>query len=333
MRYDVGPQNALYVHLTLVPYIAAAGEVKTKPTQHSVMKLREIGIQPDVLLCRTDREVPARDAGQNRHVLQRRPGWRLHRPDVKSIYELPLELHRQGIDERLAEILNIWSRAPRLERWERIVEKVYRPSRGEVRIAVVGKYADLNESYKSLNEALVHGGIANDCKVELVYLDSQEVETQGAATLLAGTHGLLVPGGFGVRGTEGKIDAIRWAREKKVPFFGICLGLQMAVVEFARSVLGLTGANSIEFDERTPHPVISLMESQSHGPGQGRHHAAGGLPLRAEAQLAGLQAVREGRGERAPPPPLRGEQRLPRAPGRGGPGGERPSTRSSTWWR
>jgi CTP synthase len=262
MRYDVGPQNATYVHLTLLPYIAAAGEVKTKPTQHSVMKLREIGIQPDVLVCRTDREVPAEMRAKIAMFCNVDPAGVFTSPDVKSIYELPLELHRQGIDERLSEILNIWSRAPRLERWERILEKVYRPSKGEVRVAVVGKYTDLKESYKSLNEALQHGGIANDCKVELVYLDSQEVEAQGAATLLAGTHALLVPGGFGVRGTEGKINAIRWAREKKVPFFGICLGLQMAVVEFARSVLGLTGANSIEFDERTAHPVISLMESQ-----------------------------------------------------------------------
>ncbi|MFZ5468675.1 MAG: CTP synthase [Myxococcota bacterium] len=262
MRYDVGAQNACYVHLTLLPYIAAAGEVKTKPTQHSVMKLREIGIQPDILLCRTDREISREMKDKIAMFCNVDQGNVFSSPDVKSIYELPLELHRQGLDERLAELLNIWSRAPRLEKWERIVEKIYQPAKGEVRIAIVGKYVELKESYKSLNEALLHGGIANDCRVSLKFVDSQEVETQGAERLLADTHAVLVPGGFGVRGTEGKIAAVRYARERKVPFFGICLGLQMAVVEYARSVLGLSGANSLEFDERTPHPVVTLMESQ-----------------------------------------------------------------------
>ena len=262
MRYDVGPQNAVYIHLTLLPYIAAAGEVKTKPTQHSVMKLREIGIQPDFLLCRTDRQISQEMKDKIAMFCNVDPGNVFTSPDVRSIYELPLELHRQGLDERLAEVLNIWSRAPKLERWERIVEKIYQPSRGEVRIGIVGKYVDLKESYKSLNESLIHGGIANDVRVQLVFVDSQDVETQGAAALLQNVDAVLVPGGFGVRGTEGKIDAVRYAREQKTPFFGICLGLQMAVVEFSRSVLGLAGANSLEFDELTPHPVISLMESQ-----------------------------------------------------------------------
>ena len=262
MRYDVGPQNAVYVHLTLLPYIAAAGEVKTKPTQHSVMKLREIGIQPDILLCRTDREISRELKDKIAMFCNVDQGSVFASPDVKSIYELPLELHRQGLDERLAEILNIWSRAPKLERWEKIVEKVYQPAKGEVKVAIVGKYVDLKESYKSLNEALLHGGIANDCKVTLSFVDSQDVENQGASKLLEGANAVLVPGGFGVRGTEGKIQAVRYARENKVPFFGICLGLQMAVIEYARTVLGLAGANSIEFDEKTPHPVVSLMESQ-----------------------------------------------------------------------
>ncbi len=262
MRYDAGPQNVVYIHLTLLPYIAAAGEVKTKPTQHSVMKLREIGVQPDILICRTDREIPAEMRQKIAMFCNVDPGSVFWSPDVKSIYELPLELHRQGLDERLSEVLNIWSRAPRLERWERILEKVYSPGKGEVRIGIVGKYTDLKESYKSLNEALMHGGIANDVRVTLKYVDSQEVESQGPQALLGDVDAVLVPGGFGVRGTEGKIAAVRWARERKVPFFGICLGLQMAVVEFARDVLGLANANSVEFDERTPHPVISLMESQ-----------------------------------------------------------------------
>ncbi|MHB8875603.1 MAG: CTP synthase [Myxococcaceae bacterium] len=262
MRYDVGAQNTVYVHLTLLPYIAAAGEVKTKPTQHSVMKLREIGIQPDILLCRTDREVSKELRDKIAMFCNVETGNVFVSPDVKSIYELPLELHRQGLDERLAEILNIWSRGARLERWEKIVEKVYHPAKGEVRVAIVGKYVDLKESYKSLNEALLHGGIANDCKVTLKFVDSQDVEAQGAPALLSDVHAVLVPGGFGVRGSEGKIAAVRFARENKLPFFGICLGLQMAVVEFARNVVGLQGANSIEFDEKTSHPVVSLMESQ-----------------------------------------------------------------------
>ena len=262
MRYDVGAQNAVYIHLTLLPYIAAAGEVKTKPTQHSVMKLREIGVLPDILVCRTDREIPAEMRQKIAMFCNVDPGSVFFSPDVRSIYELPLELHRQGLDERLSEVLNIWSRAPRLERWERILEKVYSPGKGEVRIGIVGKYTDLKESYKSLNEALMHGGIANDVRVSLKYVDSQEVESQGAQALLGDVDAVLVPGGFGVRGTEGKVAAVRYARERKVPFFGICLGLQMAVAEFARDVLGLAGANSVEFDEKTPHPVISLLESQ-----------------------------------------------------------------------
>jgi CTP synthase len=262
LRYDVGADNTCYVHLTLLPYIAAAGEVKTKPTQHSVMKLREIGIQPDVLICRTDREISRELKDKIAMFCNVDTGNVFTSPDVQSIYELPLVLHEQGLDERVAEILNIWTRGARLDQWERIVETIKHPGKGEVRIGIVGKYVDLKESYKSLNEALQHGGIANDCKVTLKYVDSQEVETKGPEALLADCHGVLVPGGFGVRGTEGKIQAVRYAREKKVPFFGICLGLQMAVVEYARHVVGLAGANSLEFDEKTPHPVVSLMQSQ-----------------------------------------------------------------------
>jgi CTP synthase len=262
MRYDVGGGNAVYMHLTLLPYISAAGEVKTKPTQHSVMKLREIGIQPDFLICRTDREISREIKDKIAMFCNVDTGNVFTSPDVKSIYELPLELHRQGIDERLAETLNIWSRAPRLERWEDIIRKVYSPGRGEVKVGIVGKYVDLKESYKSLNESLLHGGIANDVKVDLQFVDSQDVEDKGAEALLSGVDAILVPGGFGVRGTEGKIAAVRYAREKRVPFFGICLGLQMAVVEFSRNVLGLSGANSLEFNEHTPHPVVTLMESQ-----------------------------------------------------------------------
>ena len=261
MKYDVGGENALYIHLTLVPYISTAHEVKTKPTQHSVMKLREIGIQPDILLCRTDRQLSKEIKDKIALFCSVEPGSVFTAADVQTIYELPLALHEEGLDDRVAELLNIWSRAPRLDKWEKIVKAIKEPSR-EVRIAVVGKYVDLIESYKSLNEALVHGGIANDARVSLDYIDSTQIEQLGADALLQHADAILVPGGFGVRGTEGKIAAVRHARERKIPFFGICLGLQMAVIEFARDVLGLDKANSNEFDEGTPHPVVSLMADQ-----------------------------------------------------------------------
>jgi CTP synthase len=261
MKYDVGEENALYAHLTLVPFIAAAGELKTKPTQHSVKELREIGIQPDILLCRSDREISREMKDKIALFCNVDPSSVFTAKDVPSIYEVPLALHAEGLDDKLAELFNIWSRAPRLERWETIVEKVKAPKHGEVRIGIVGKYVELHESYKSLNEALVHGGIASDVRVKPVFIDSTKLE-QGDLSELDGVDAILVPGGFGVRGTEGKILAVRHARERKIPFFGICLGLQMAVIEFGRAVLGLDRANSLEFDEATPHPVVTLMEGQ-----------------------------------------------------------------------
>jgi CTP synthase len=261
MKYDVGEENAVYAHLTLVPFIAAAGELKTKPTQHSVKELREIGIQPDILLCRSDREIPRDMKDKIALFCNVDPSAVFTALDVGSIYELPLSFHREGLDDKLAELFNIWSRAPRLERWENIVEKVKNPRLGEVRIGIVGKYVELHESYKSLNEALVHGGIASDVRVRPVFIDSTKLE-EGDLSELEHVDAILVPGGFGVRGTEGKILAVRWAREHKVPFFGICLGLQMAVIEVARDVLGLERANSLELDEQTPHPVVTLMEGQ-----------------------------------------------------------------------
>ena len=264
LRYDLGSSHTCYIHLTLLPYISAAGEVKTKPTQHSVMKLREIGIQPDVLVCRTDREISQELKDKIAMFCNVEPGNVFISPDVESIYQLPIELHRQGIDERLTEILNIWTRDARLDQWEAIAETVRSPGKGTVRVAVVGKYVGLTESYKSLNEALVHGGLAMQCRVELQFVDSEQVEEKGASALLADCDAILVPGGFGGRGAEGKIQAVRYAREKEIPFLGICLGMQMAVVEYARNVLGLADANSIEFDPKTPHPVISLMSSQEN---------------------------------------------------------------------
>ncbi len=277
MKYDVGEENVVYAHLTLVPFIAAAGELKSKPTQHSVKELREIGIQPDILLCRSDREIPRDMKDKIALFCNVDPGAVFTALDVKSIYEVPQELHKEGLDDKLAELFNIWSRAPRLEKWETIVEKVRSPRFGVVRIGVVGKYVELQESYKSLNEALVHGGIASDVKVENVFIDSTKLE-EGDLSGLDQVDAILVPGGFGIRGTEGKILAVRHAREKKIPFFGICLGLQMAVIEFGRDVLGLEKANSLEFDEQTRHPVVTLMDGQKGVTAKGGTMRLGAYP-------------------------------------------------------
>ena len=261
LRHESGPQNSVALHLTLVPYIGAAGELKTKPTQHSVQKLREIGIWPDMLLCRCDRPIPA---GQRQKIalFSNVPTEGVYTSlDVATIYELPLHLHQQGLDEKLCEMLNIWSRTPSLDAWQRVVDRVMHPEH-EVQIGIVGKYVDLVESYKSLNEALIHGGIDNNCKVRLRYIDAEEVEAQGAAKFLSDVDALLVPGGFGARGIEGKIAAVRYAREQKLPFFGICLGMQIAVIEYARNVCGLAGANSAEFDRECKTAVIDLMIDQ-----------------------------------------------------------------------
>jgi CTP synthase len=286
LRYDWGTENTLYVHLTLVPFIASAGELKTKPTQHSVQKLREIGIQPDILLCRTDRALPKELKDKIALFCSVSPGSVFTARDVPTLYEAPLAYREEGVDDRIAELLNIWSRAPRLDRWERIVEVVKNPRRA-VRIAVVGKYVELTESYKSLNEALAHGGIANEAKVELEFVDSTKIEEKGPEALLKGAHGILVPGGFGIRGTEGKIAAIRYARERRIPFFGICLGMQMAAVEFARDVLHLTGANSTELDDRTPHPIIHLMEGQKGVTDKGGTMRLGAYPCTVKAGTLG----------------------------------------------
>jgi CTP synthase len=261
LRIEQGPQNVVAVHLTLVPYIAAAGELKTKPTQHSVQKLREIGIQPDVLICRCDRPIEPNLKRKIALFSNVAPDAVFTSQDVPTIYEAPLRLHEEGLDDKLCELLNIWSRAPSLEAWQRVVDKVKQPKQ-QVVIGFVGKYVELTESYKSLNEALTHGGIANDCKVVIRYIDSEEVERVGAEQACRDVDGILVGPGFGSRGTEGKIAAIRYARERLVPFFGVCLGMQLAVVEFARDVCGMTGANSTEMSPQTKYPVISLMDEQ-----------------------------------------------------------------------
>ncbi|HEY2986465.1 MAG TPA: CTP synthase [Candidatus Binatia bacterium] len=258
--WDWGKENVLYVHLTLVPYIAAGGELKTKPTQHSVKELTGLGIQPDILLCRTDRFLDKKVKTKIANFCNVDENSVITAKDVEWIYEVPLIFHQEGLDERIVEKLHMWTGAPNLKKWEKVVQTLKNPKE-TVRIAVVGKYMELKESYKSLMEALVHGGIANEARVELKCIEAEGIEESGTKALEQ-ADGILVPGGFGDRGSEGKITAARYARENRIPYFGICLGMQMAVVEFARNVGGLEGANSSEFDPNSPHPVIDLMETQ-----------------------------------------------------------------------
>lgn len=257
-KTSVGKENVLYIHLTLVPYIGTAGELKTKPTQHSVKELRSIGIQPDILLCRTDRYLSKDIKSKIALFCNVSEDAVITAKDVDCIYEVPLVFNREGLDDKIVEILNIWTRAPKLDAWEKFVS-MYKSPTHSVTIAIVGKYVDLTESYKSLNEALYHGGIANDCRVNLVFVDSEKMDGNTCSQHLDKANGILVPGGFGTRGIEGKICAANYARENKIPYFGICLGMQIAVIEFARNVAGLEKANSSEFDKTTPHPVIYLM--------------------------------------------------------------------------
>jgi CTP synthase len=261
LKADVGREHTVYVHLTLVPYITAAGELKSKPTQHSVKELLEIGIQPDILLCRADRELPKelkKKIALFCNVSERAV---ITAKDVSTIYEVPLVLHREGLDNIVVQMLGLPDGPQDLSAWERVVHTLRQPAR-RVTIAVVGKYLELRDAYKSLNEAITHGGIANECQVTITAVDAEKIERDGPKEHLHDVSGVLVPGGFGSRGIEGKIAAIAYAREELVPFFGICLGMQCAVIEFARHVCGLTGANSREFDPHTPHPVIDLLPDQ-----------------------------------------------------------------------
>jgi CTP synthase len=263
-QYDVGPDNCCYVHVTLVPYIKAAGELKSKPTQHSVNKLQEIGIRPDILICRTEHPLDQKLKDKIALFCNVRVGRVVAAQDAETIYEVPLLLHAQGLDSQIADVLGIWTGEPRLKEWERIARLAKEP-KDCVTIAIVGKYTDLTESYKSLNEALAHGGIANNCRVKLDFVDSEQLEkNKDVKARLADCQGVLVPGGFGSRGIEGKILAVQYARENKVPYFGLCLGMQLATIEFARHVAGLGDANSTEFNPKTPHPVIHLMQEQEY---------------------------------------------------------------------
>ncbi|HEX3158173.1 MAG TPA: CTP synthase [Gemmatimonadaceae bacterium] len=263
-RREIGRDNAIFIHLTLVPYIAAAGEVKTKPTQHSVRELMEIGIQPDILICRAEQALSDEVKRKIALFCNVEFGAVIESRDVPTIYEIPLRFHEQGLDLRVLQRLDLPVGEPDLSAWRDIVHRIVEPA-STLRIAVVGKYTDYVDSYKSVQEALIHGGVANDVGVQIDWLSSDRFpDADAARELLSGYDGLLVPGGFGVRGVEGMLEAIRAARETRLPFFGICLGMQTAIIEFARAVAGLDDSHSSEFAPECANPVISLMESQQH---------------------------------------------------------------------
>ncbi|MCB0338229.1 MAG: CTP synthase [Bdellovibrionales bacterium] len=284
MQADVGRENVLYIHVTLVPYINAANEFKTKPTQHSVKELTGFGIVPSIILCRSEKEIDQKLKQKISLFCNVSEDCVINAADVDTIYELPLALHREGLDQRIVDKLNIWTGAPNLSAWEKIVKTIRNPKCGTIRIAMIGKYVELTESYKSLSEALAHSGFANDCKIEIHYVDSERIEACGVekaideATNSQGASAILVPGGFGSRGSEGKISATRYAREKKIPFLGICLGLQMAVIEFARNVAKIEGANSAEFDDKCANAVIHIMETQKEVTHKGGSMRLGAYP-------------------------------------------------------
>ena len=297
-RHDVGREHAIFVHLTLVPFIAAAGELKTKPTQHSVRDLMEIGIQPDCLIVRTER--PISDDIKRKIALfcNVEFGCVIESPDVRTIYEIPLRFHEQGFDDKVLEKLGLETTKPDLTHWRQLVNAVLQPH-DRVKIAVVGKYTDFVDSYKSVQEALIHGGIANDVGVDIRWLSSDDFASPArAAELLATFHGLLVPGGFGVRGVDGMVEAIRHARVSGLPFFGICLGMQTAIIEFARNVCGLEDSHSSEFAPECDNAVISLMESQQHVTDMGGTMRLGAYPARLQrgsktAEVYGVAEISE----------------------------------------
>lgn len=284
MRADMGQENVLYIHVTLVPYIGVADEFKTKPTQHSVKELLRYGIIPSLIVCRSEDPLDEKIRGKISLFCNVPENCVIFAPDVDTIYDLPLLLHREGLDQRIVEILNIWTGSPNLKPWEKIVHTIHSPSNGSVNIAMVGKYVDLTESYKSLTEALHHSGFANDCGVNITYVDSEAIEKDGAeGAILAACNGkipdaVLIPGGFGVRGSEGKIEAARFARELKLPYFGICLGLQIATIEIARNLAGVSAATSEEFEPESKNCVIHIMENQKRVERKGGSMRLGAFP-------------------------------------------------------
>jgi CTP synthase len=297
-RHEVGRQNAMFIHLTLVPYIRAAGEVKTKPTQHSVRELMEIGIQPDILICRTERALSEDVKRKIALFCNVEFGNVIESRDVPTIYQIPLEFNGQGLDQRVMQRLNLEGGEPQLGAWHEIVHHIVSP-RDRVKVAIVGKYTELVDSYKSIQEALIHGGIANDVGIDMSWLSSDLfTSADRARELLSGYHALLVPGGFGVRGVDGMVEAIRCARETGMPFFGICLGMQVAIVEFARNILRLDDSHSSEFSPECANPVVSLMEEQKHVTDMGGTMRLGAYPCRLQrgsrvAEIYGVPEVSE----------------------------------------
>jgi len=259
LKNDLGKENVLYIHLTLVPYMRAAGELKTKPTQHSVKELRGIGIQPDIILCRSEVELDEHLKKKIALFCDVDSDAVFTAVDVKNIYEVPLKFYEQGVDQKIAILLRLPAKNADLAAWRELNHKMAHPA-GRVTIGIVGKYVELKEAYKSLHEALVHGGVGNDVAVDLVYVNSEEITPKNVDRKLKSLDGVLVPGGFGSRGVPGKIETIRYARENKIPFFGICLGMQCAVIEFARNVCGIEEANSVEFDPKAKEPLIYLLK-------------------------------------------------------------------------
>ncbi len=294
-RQDVGRGNAIFMHLTLIPYIAAAGELKTKPTQHSVRELMQIGIQPHILVCRTEHDLDEETRRKIALFTNVPMEAVVEARDVETIYQVPIELRRQRLDDVVLRMLGMEAPEPNLDPWRKMVNTIKTPGNGQVRIAVVGKYTELVDSYKSVQEALLHGGIAHDVKVDIDWLSSEQFERAEDLGKLQRYNGILIPGGFGSRGIEGMLRAIHYARESGTPFFGICLGLQCAVIEFARNVCSAEGANSYEFDEETPHPVIGLMDSQLQVTSKGGTMRLGAYP--AVLKPGSKAAMSYGKGE------------------------------------
>ena len=293
-RWDLGRENVLYLHLTLVPFIPAAGELKTKPTQHSVKELTGLGIQPDILLCRCDRPLEKKFRAKIAHFCNVEENCVIAAQDVVSIYEVLLRFHEEALDQRVVEKLNIWTGQPNLTQWRRLIKTIQNP-KATVNIVVVGKYTNLVDSYKSLHEAIAHGAVANEARVQVDYLVAEELEQGNVAERLGGADGIIIPGGFGDRGIEGKIRAVRYAREAGIPILGICLGLQMMVIEYARNVLGLKRANSREVDEQTPDPVIDMMDTQREVDRKGGTMRLGAYPCNLKAGSLAATLYRKAR--------------------------------------
>lgn len=279
MPFDVGRENVLYIHLTLVPFIETAGELKTKPTQHSVNKLREIGIQPHILLCRTDRFLSPEVKDKIALFCNLSKGAVITAKNVDSVYEVPIVLRKEGLDDLIVRFLHLEAGQPNLRQWDAMVHKLKHPAH-EVTIAVVGKYVQSKESYKSLSEALTHGGLPHDTRINLRWVESETLDQSGVERCLSGADGILIPGGFGTRGIEGKVTTVRYARERNIPFLGLCLGMQCAVIEWARHMAGLPGANSTEFDADTPYNVIDLLPEQRAIEDKGGSMRRGAYPCR-----------------------------------------------------